>query len=109
MINPIRKYKFKKFEKVKSIPKTYQKVIMMTENRDMTAFQTPLGSFCLTSLPMGYANAPAEFQACMMFILQDKVPNFTGVFIDDVPIKGPASRYLGPDGREETIPYNPGI
>ena len=79
------------------------------ESRDMTAFQTPLGSFRLTSLPMGYANAPAEFQACMMFILQDEVPNVAGVFIDDVPIKGPASRYLGPDGREETIPYNPGI
>ena len=79
------------------------------ESRDMTAFQTPLGAFRLTSLPMGYANAPAEFQACMMFILQDEVPNTAGVFIDDIPIKGPATRYLLPDGTEETIPSNPGI
>jgi hypothetical protein len=79
------------------------------QSRNLTAFQTPLGSLRLTSLPMGYANAPAEFQSCMMFILQDEIPNVAGVFIDDVPIKGPATRYLLPDGTEETIPQNPGI
>ena len=79
------------------------------ESQDMTAFQTPLGVFCLTSLPMGYANAPAEFQACMMFILQNEVPNIAGVFIDDIPIKGPATQYPLPDETEATIPSNPGI
>lgn len=78
-------------------------------SRDVTAFQTPLGPFRLTSLPMGYANAPAEFQSCMMFILQDEVPHVAGVFIDDIPIKGPATQYLGPDGKEETLIQNPGI
>jgi hypothetical protein len=58
---------------------------------------------------MGYVNAPAEFQACMMFILQDEVPEVAGVFIDDVPIKGPATKYLRSDGTEETLPQNPGI
>ena len=47
---------------------------------------------------MGYTNSPAEFQACMMFILQDEVPEKAGVFIDDVPIKGPPTRYVGQDG-----------
>ena len=78
-------------------------------SRDMTAFQTPLGSFRLTSLPMGFTNAPAEFQACMMFILQDEVPDVAGVFIDDIPIKGPATHYLTPEGKEEVLPDNPGI
>ena len=77
--------------------------------RDMTAFQTPLGAFRLTSLPMGFTNAPAEFQACMMFILQDEVPDVAGVFIDDIPIKGPPTRYLTPDGKEEVLSQNPGI
>ena len=78
-------------------------------DRDLTAFQTPIGSLRLTSLPMGYANAPAEFQASMMFILKDEVPQVAGVFIDDVPIKGSTTRYLGPDGEPERIPQNPGI
>ena len=77
--------------------------------RDMTAFQTPLGTFRLTSLPMGFTNAPAEFQACMMYILQDEVPDIAGVFIDDIPIKGPATHYLNSEGKPEVLPENPGI
>jgi hypothetical protein len=38
------------------------------ESRDLTAFQTPLGLLCITSLPTGFTNSPAEFQACMTFI-----------------------------------------
>jgi len=83
--------------------------VLDVNSRDMTAFQTPIGSFRLTSLPMGYANSPAEFQACMSFLLQDEMPEVAGVFVDDIPIKGPTSRYLGPDGLEETLPENPGI
>jgi len=79
------------------------------DSRDMTAFQTPLGVLRINSLPMGYTNSPAEFQACMMFILQDEVPEKAGVFIDDIPIKGPPTRYLDKDGHEERIPQNPGI
>src|SRR6202789_4603373 len=79
------------------------------DSRDMTAFQTPLGVLRIASLPMGYTNSPAEFQACMMFILQDEVPNTAGVFIDDIPIKGPSTQYLGKDGLPKRIPQNPGI
>ena len=76
------------------------------KSRDMTAFQTPLGELRIVSLPMGYTNSPAEFQACMMFILQDEVPDKAGVFVDDIPIKGPKSEYLDKEGRPETIPGN---
>ena len=78
-------------------------------SREMTAFQTPLGVLQILSLPMGYTNSPAEFQACMMFILQNEVPDKAGVFIDDIPIKGPPTKYLDKDGKEEKIPQNPGI
>ena len=78
-------------------------------SRDMTAFQTPLGVLRIVSLPMGYTNSPAEFQACMMFILQDEVPEKAGVFIDDIPIKGPPTKYLGPDGEPKRLSQNPGI
>ena len=79
------------------------------ESRDMTAFQTPLGALRIVSLPMGYTNSPAEFQACMSFILKDEIPDVAGVFIDDIPIKGPPTKYLDKDGREECISQNPGI
>ena len=83
--------------------------VLDPRSRDMTAFQTPLGVLRITSLPMGFTNSPAEFQACMVFILQDEIPEVAGVFIDDIPIKGPTDRYLGADGEEETLAENPGI
>ena len=58
---------------------------------------------------MGFTNSPSEFQACMVFILQDEIPLVADVFIDDIPIKGPVKRYQDPDGKEESIKENPGI
>ena len=75
----------------------------------MTAFQTPLGVLQITSLPMGFTNSPAEFQACMVFLLEDEIPEVAGVFIDDIPIKGPVSHYLDEKGEEERVAENPGI
>ena len=78
-------------------------------SRDLTSFLTPLGLLRITSIPMGYTNSPAEFQNCMVFVLQDEIPDKANVFIDDLPIKGPTSQYLDDEGKPETIPENPGI
>jgi len=77
--------------------------------RDLTAFSSPLGLLRLTSMPMGYTNSPAEFQKCMVFILRDEIPDPANIFIDDLPIKGPATIYPDQDGNPETLPENPGI
>ena len=55
---------------------------------------------------MGFTNSPAEFQACMVFILQDEIPNKTNIFIDDLPIMGQKTQYLDKDGNPETISDN---
>lgn len=79
------------------------------KSRDITASLTPLGLLHITSLPTGFTNSPAEFQACMTFILQDEMPEKADIFIDDLPIKGPTTQYLGPDGKPEVLKENPGI
>jgi hypothetical protein len=78
-------------------------------SRDFTAFLTPLGLLRLTSLPMGYTNAPAEFQKCMSFILQEEIPDVANIFIDDLPIRGPATQYLNEEGIPEVLAENTGI
>ena len=83
--------------------------ILDPRSRDLTAFQTPLGVLRITSLPMGFTNSPAEFQASMVFILQDEIPEVAGVFIDDIPVRGPASLYLDKNGQEEKLEANPKI
>ena len=79
------------------------------KSRDMTTFNTPLGSFRLTVLPMGWTNSPAVLQGDITHILRPEIPHWTQPFADDVPIKGPKSRYERPDGSYETLPGNPGI
>jgi len=79
------------------------------KSRGMTAFSTPLGLLQITSLPTEFTNSPAEFQNYMSFILQDEIPHIANIFIDDLPIKGPASQYLNASGDPETLAENPGI
>ena len=78
-------------------------------SRDMTTFNTPLGAFHLTVLPMGWTNSPAVLQGDITHILRPEIPHWTQPFADDVPIKGPRTRYELPDGSYKTIPGNPGI
>lgn len=79
------------------------------KSRDLTAFQTPLGLLRITSLPTGFTNSPAEFQACMAFILQDEMPHTADIFIDDLAIRGPITQYLDQQGSPEVLSENPNI
>ena len=78
-------------------------------SRDPTTFQTPLGALRNTRLVMGHTNSVQVMQGNIDFTLQEEIPAFTIPFVDDVPVKGPTSRYALPDGTYETIPENPSI
>ena len=78
-------------------------------SRDLTTIQTPLGTFRLTVLPMGYTNSMQILHNDVAFILQDEIPHVTNPFADDCPGLGPRTRYELPDGNYETLPENPGI
>ena len=77
--------------------------------RDLTTFQTPFGALMLVTLPMGWTNSVPIFHDDVTYILQAEIPDVTVPFIDDVPIKGPKSRYMKKDGSYEVIDENPGI
>ncbi|KAJ2912837.1 hypothetical protein MD484_g7576, partial [Candolleomyces efflorescens] len=80
-----------------------------SDSRDLTTFQSPLGTFRLTRIPMGYTNSQQVQHGDLTFILQDEIPKVTMPFVDDVPIRGPETRYELEGGGFETIPENPGI
>ncbi|KXN86462.1 hypothetical protein AN958_10065 [Leucoagaricus sp. SymC.cos] len=58
---------------------------------------------------MGWTNSVPIFHEDVTYILRDEIPEYTLPYIDDVPIRGPASRYEHEDGTCEVIPANPGI
>jgi hypothetical protein len=45
----------------------------------------------------------------MVFILRDEIPHVANIFIDNLPIKGPASSYLDSQGQPERLVENTGI
>ena len=86
----------------------YDHHALADESHDLTTFQTPLGTLCLTVLPQGWTDSPAVFQNDVAFILQhniDIVPNFQ----DDINVLGPCTCYEQPDGSYEAISENPNI
>ena len=87
----------------------YDERALAQSSRDYTTFQTPYGAMRLTTLPMGWTNSVPIFHEDVTKILQSEIPHVTQPYIDDVPVRGPASRYILPNGEAETIPENPGI
>jgi hypothetical protein len=58
---------------------------------------------------MGWTNSVPIFHDDVMHILRPEIPHVTIPYIDNVPVKGPASRYILPNDEFETIPENLGI
>lgn len=87
----------------------YDERLLDIRSRDMTTFQTPFGALRLVTLPMGWTNSVPIFHEDVTAILKLEIPEFTTPYIDDVPIRGPSSRYEQEDGTYETIPENEGI
>ena len=87
----------------------YDERTLAESSRDLTTFQTPFGALRLVTLPMGWTNSVPIFHDDVTFILQPEIPDVTVPYIDDVPVKGPKTRYILADGSCEMIVENPGI
>ena len=87
----------------------YDERAIAPSSRDLTTFQTPYGAMRLTTLPMGWTNSVPIFHDDVTHILQPEIPHVTQPYIDDVPVRGPPTRYIQENGEPETIPGNPGI
>ena len=87
----------------------YDERMLAEVSRDLTTFQTPFGAMRLTTLPMGWTNSVPIFHDDVTSILQPEIPEYTIPYIDDVPVRGPASTYQDVTGKFETIPENKGI
>ena len=87
----------------------YDERALAPSSRDLTTFQTPFGALRLTTLPMGWTNSVPIFHDDVTHILRPEIPHVTQPYIDDVPVRGPATRYIQENGEPETIPENEGI
>ncbi|EJD08237.1 uncharacterized protein FOMMEDRAFT_74049, partial [Fomitiporia mediterranea MF3/22] len=78
-------------------------------SRDLTMFQTPLGTFCLTVLLIGYTNSVQILYNDLVFILCNKILDITNLYTDNILVIRPYLRYEKADRTEEMLPENEGI
>ena len=79
------------------------------KSRDLTTFQTLLGTFGMTLIPIGYTNLVQIQQGDITFILQEEIPHIMVPFINDMLVKGSPTQYIDENGNFKTIPENQGI
>jgi len=87
----------------------YNERVLAEHSRDLTTFQMPFGALRLVILPIGWMNSVLIFHDNVTYILRNEIPRYTLPYIDDVPIRGPATRYEKPDGTLAVLEKNPGI
>ena len=78
-------------------------------SRDLTTFQTPLGTFRLTIIPMGYTNSMQIMHNDMVFILQDEISRYTNPFVDDCSTLSVRTRYELANDEYEVLKENSSI
>lgn len=65
------------------LAKGYWQVPMEPEDREKTAFTSPLGLLQFTVMPFGLSGAPATFQRLMDSVLRG-TEEYAGVYLDDI-------------------------
>jgi len=75
---------------------------LAVQSRHLTTFSSLVRPLHNCILPQGVTNVVIEFQHCTTHMLQDEILSNRNVFIDDIGIKGPKSRY-------DDVEITPGI
>jgi hypothetical protein len=69
----------------------YNKCSLSETLHNLTTFQSPFGTLCLVTLPMGWTNSVPIFHNNITYILQPEIPETTVPYINDVPIHRPTT------------------
>ena len=64
----------------------YHQIRMKIEDEELTAFITPYGVYCYTTMPFGLKNAGATYQRMMQNCLQAQIGRNIQVYVDDIVI-----------------------
>jgi hypothetical protein len=64
----------------------YHQIRMKEEDEEKTAFITPLGVYCYTTMPFGLKNAGATYQRMMQDCLKKQIGRNVQVYVDDIVI-----------------------
>ena len=67
---------------------------MKKEDEEKTAFITPWGVYCYTTMPFGLKNAGATYQRMMQNCLKEQIGKNAQVYVDDIMVKSKKAETL---------------
>ena len=62
----------------------YNQIRMKQEDEEKTAFITPYGVFCYTTMTFGLKNVGATYQRCMQACLKDQIGKNVQLYVDEI-------------------------
>ena len=69
----------------------YHQIALSTEDREKTAFITPLGIYYYKVMPFGLKNAGATYQRMVTKMFKDQIGKTMEIYIDDMVVKSKSS------------------
>uniref|UniRef100_A0A2N9HLQ7 Integrase catalytic domain-containing protein n=1 Tax=Fagus sylvatica TaxID=28930 RepID=A0A2N9HLQ7_FAGSY len=70
----------------------YHQIALSPEDREKTAFITPLGIYCYKVMPFGLKNAGATYQRMVTKMFKNQIGKTMEIYIDDMVVKGKLSQ-----------------
>uniref|UniRef100_A0A2N9J0F4 RNase H type-1 domain-containing protein n=1 Tax=Fagus sylvatica TaxID=28930 RepID=A0A2N9J0F4_FAGSY len=70
----------------------YHQIALSAEDREKTAFITPLGIYCYKVMPFGLKNAGATYQRMVTKMFKDQIGKTMEIYIDDMVVKSRLSQ-----------------
>jgi hypothetical protein len=70
----------------------YHQISLSAEDREKTAFITPLGIYCYKVMPFGLKNAGATYQRMVTKMFKDQIGKTMEIYIDDMVVKSKLSQ-----------------
>jgi hypothetical protein len=70
----------------------YHQIALSIEDREKTAFITPLGIYCYKVMPFGLKNASVTYQRMVTKMFKDQIGKTMEIYIDDMVVKSRLSQ-----------------